>query len=237
MRTLWTAISVIAVANLMAIVLLGGWLYSSERLSIDRLRSVVDVMDEPIAAEAARLDREASEAGADAASQAGLASLGPPLSSSEAVALKIESSEMDEQRIRRLRREIDDLRRTLRLERSVLDEERESFETERAEFFALRERLRDIEGAEQFQKALVVLSQMKAADAKTTLATLLADDQREEVISYLNGLEDRKRTAVFTQFVKDGEQVVAADLLEAIRTRGLDAPANGDAPVATANDF
>ena len=86
----------------------------------------------------------------------------------------------------------------------------------------MRDRLAGLEGGKQFKKSLATITGMKSKDAKTILSNLLKDSKKEEVVTYLSSMGDRERTSILTEFVKSGEDQLAADLLESIRLRGLE---------------
>jgi len=230
MRTIWTILSIIAVANLLALLAFAGWLGNSGRLNEDRLERVRSMFSETIAEEAARLEQEAAEAAAAEAERPELLPDGPIATSAQLAELRAQAVEMDLQRETRVRREIDDLRRALQLERDVLDEERAAFEADRQEFEQMRAEINAVEGDEQFRKSLSVLSGMKAADAMQTLAEIHRQGETDRVVSYLNAMEERIRTKIMSEFVKDGETQLAADLLERLRVRGLVAAAAEGSP-------
>jgi len=220
-KSLGTVIGVVAAANLIALAGVVFWLFATDRLSAERVERTRAMFAEPVPLEVARIEAAEREAELVAAEEA-LDPEGPPVTSSEALALRLELSEFDRQRIERLKREVEDLQSTLRRERLVLERERAAFEEERAGFDAMRTRLSEQEGDEQFRKALVSIEGMKPDDARATLQTLLDAGDREQVVSYLDAMQERTRTKVITSFVKNDQPDVAADLLEALRVRGLE---------------
>ncbi len=84
----------------------------------------------------------------------------------------------------------------------------------------MRERLKDIEGSEQFVKALNVLKESKPKDSKEMLNVLIEDGKREQVVSYLSALATGIRTEIIAEFIKAEQAELAAGLLESIRMRG-----------------
>jgi len=52
------------------------------------------------------------------------------------------------------------------------------------------------------------------------LSVLIAQGKREQVVTYLSALSPGVRTEIMAVFVKDGEEELAAGLLESIRMRG-----------------
>jgi hypothetical protein len=229
-KKIWTIIVVLGLANVFALGGFVGWLGYSGRLSMERLRSVREMFTETVDEEQARLaDEEAQAAAAAAAADNGLPE-GPARNASELVAMRLEATEVDMQRIERLRREVEDLQRKLRRDQTMLDTKSAEFADQREAFAAMRERIAAIEGSEQFKKSVGVLESLKSADAKAMLDELLTSGDREQVVSYLDAMEDRTRSRIMTEFVKDGQQDLAAELLESLRTRGLQAVANGETP-------
>jgi len=212
----------------MAAVGLVGWLVLSGRLDIDRLAKVREMFSETIDEQTARQDEEeAQQREAQAAAENGLPK-GPPRSASELVAMRLEATAVDRQRIERLRREVEDLQRKLRRDQSMLDSRARDFKEKREAFIAMRARLAAIEGQEQFRKSVDLVNSLKPTDSKVLLDVLLNEGQEEQVVSYLDALEDRSRSRIITEFIKDGQQDMAANLLESIRLRGLETVVDGD---------
>ncbi|USN98590.1 MAG: hypothetical protein H6810_10500 [Phycisphaeraceae bacterium] len=223
MKAIWNIITVMALANLIAIVGFVWWLHFSGRLDTDRFEQVRTMFSETIAQQQARETADEAAAKADAEQKADEKRMEiPPITASDALSMRIETSDIDRERIRLLERQVRDLTETLSRERRKLDADRAAFEKERDDFQAMRDRLAAIEGDAQFAKSVGVLSKMKAADAKQTLSQLLPND-REQVVSYLDAMQERTRTDIISQFVKDGQADLAAGLLEDIRVRGLEA--------------
>jgi hypothetical protein len=142
--------------------------------------------------------------------------------------MRLQATEIDMLRIDRLRREVEDLQRKLIRDQQVLDAQSSQLKGDREQFEAMRARLREIEGEEQFRKAVVALETQKAADATQMLTELLDAGESEQVVSYLNAMDERARSRIFAEFVKDGKPDLAAQLLESLRKRGLEAAAVGE---------
>ena len=230
-KSLKTAILVFLVLNLLAMLAGIGWVVSSGRVNKDRVMEVTKLFSEPVAVEQARLKAEETAAEeAEAAKPRALPA--GALNTEERNMLRVEVTQVDMARLERMKREVEDLQNTLRTERKGLADDRVALENEKAEFEAMRKRLQELEGGIQFQKALATISGMEPKDAKSVLTSLLeTSDKYEEVVSYLSAMDDRKRTAVMTEFVKGGEEELAGDLLEAVRLRGLETTtADGTTP-------
>lgn len=223
MKTLLISVAVIAVANLVALLGFAGWLVGSGRLDAERLHVVRAMFAETIQDQKSRETAQsaANESLARAAEQA-RKDARPPMTATEQLAARVEATEIDRQRAERLRREVADLQRGLEQREAELERQRHEFSRERDEFNRMREDLVAQTTSEQFKKALATLEGLKAADAKKALVELITVDPVKgigQVASYLNAMDERARTKVVTEFIKDDSKL-AAELLERIRVRG-----------------
>ncbi len=219
MKKLIKALLVVAVLNLIAVLLGVGWVFASGRVDSQRVTEVVDMFSETTTARDQRIKSEESEAAAELAEQdKDLPKLA--MNSEELNDVRLQLTQIDRARLERMQREINDLQNTLKRERALLASERTDFEEERSEFEAMRERLKEIEGSDQFNKSLTVLKNMRPRDAKEMLSVLIDDGKREQVVSYLSALGGGITTEVLAEFIKADEAELAAGLLESIRMRG-----------------
>lgn len=221
MKKLTKALFIVAVLNLLAVLGGVGWLMSSGRVSKDRVVEMTSLFKEPIAVVEARAKAE------EAAAQKALAEQEKPLPSiplnaQERNQVRVEMTQIDRQRLDRLKKEVANLQATLDKKSRLIEQSRIELEKERDEFNQMRARLAGLEGGEQFEKSLGTLSEMKAKDAKAVLSQLLDEDKKEEVITYLSSMDGGVRTGIISEFIKSGEEKLAADLLESIRLRGLE---------------
>jgi hypothetical protein len=227
-KKIQTLVLSMVVANAVAIAGLSGWLFFTGRIDDERVAKVREIFRETVNQENKRLEMEtAQEEEAIRASADGVPD-GLPRTASELVAMRLDATDVDRQRIERLRREVQDLQRKLRRDQSVLDNQASNFQEERDAFDAMRERLAEVEGHEQFQKSVSLLNSLKSNETKSILEVLIGEKKQEQVVSYLNALEDRSRSRVIAEFIKDGQQELATDLLESLRLRGLEAVVDGE---------
>ncbi len=237
MKKLIKALLVVAVLNLIAVLLGVGWVFASGRVDTQRVTEVVDMFSETTTARDQRIKSEEAQAAAELAEQEkDLPKLA--MNSDELNDVRLQLTQIDRARLERMQREINDLQNTLKRERALLASERTDFEEERSEFKAMRERLKEIEGSDQFNKSLTVLKNMRPRDAKEMLSVLIDDGKWEQVVSYLSALGGGITTEVLAEFIKADEAELAAGLLESIRMRGretslTDASTDDD----TANQF
>lgn len=212
MKTAWSIVSIVAVANLLALAALTGWLLATDRIDAQRLQQIRSLLAEPIGTAA-----DAPPTGpAEPAEPADIA-----ISAANLVRLKLEASEADRQRVLRAQREIDDLKRVLQAERDTLETERARFEAERDAFLAERDAIARIEGSAQFRRALAVYQGLKPDQARDSLQQLINAGQITQVVAYLSAMDERIRTRVVQAFV-DQDPALAADLLERIRVYGTE---------------
>jgi hypothetical protein len=225
MRLLWTALSVVAIANLLALIGFVGWLKATQRLDSARVTEVRQLLRETIPAKKAReaedqkkLDEAKKEEEAKAHAQL------PPVTASDTLALKLQQSQADQARLESIRRDVQIMQDTLKRERASLDAGWAQLKKEREDFEAARKQIADTEGDAQFKKTLATLQALKPDKARLALQQLIAANNVPQAVSYLNAMQERTRTKIIDEFLTDDPKL-AADLLERLRTRGLTAAA------------
>src|SRR5688572_21449504 len=125
MKTLWSILSVLAVAHLLAIGGIIAYLVFTGRLDADRMRDLRTLMSETGTQRAARLAEAEIKASRDAAAAQLAAKVGtPPVTSTDALDLKLQQSQVDLTRLESLKRDVQILQDTLRRERAALDADR-----------------------------------------------------------------------------------------------------------------
>lgn len=220
MKKIIKAVLIVAILNILAVLGFVGWLASSGRISKDRLVEATALFGEDPVMRAERI--EAERLAALHVEEVETVPEGDIRDADQRNEARVEVTMIDRERLERLQREVRDLQGQLRQQRIMLERERDDFEAKKAEFNAMRERLTELEGGKAFKKALEVLTGMKPADIRPVLTELMQEGKTEEVIAYLAAFDGRLRPKVVSEFVKAGEVDVAADLLESLRTRGLE---------------
>ena len=229
MKTIWRVVSVMAFANLLALMAFGGWLRFSDRFDMARVRSVREVFTETLTDEHARLEREEKDR-VEEQRLADLAALeaagGDPISAANRIRMQDELDEEGTAKLARMQREMTVLRRMLAEEQQRLDAGIASLKAEREAFNAERDRIRQIEGDGQFKIAVGAFSEIKSSTAKDMLKEIMSgttvdgNDGMSQVVSYLNAMDDDVRAKIIEEFAKEGP-ALAANLLERLRTYGL----------------
>ncbi|MFI4892869.1 MAG: hypothetical protein ACIAQ0_05455 [Phycisphaerales bacterium JB058] len=231
MKLLIKAMVVLMVLHFLLVAGFVGWFIGTGRLDDRRGEELKVMLTETVADRDAREDAEQRAAEAEQAALDAAENPAIPLTADEQINRKLLASEADRQHVQRMRREIADLQRTIQIQQAQLEEARAAFLSERDAFEAARERIKATEGNEQFQAALETITQMKADQAHSVLNETLMQDPSgyETVIAYLDNLEGRKRAEILGKFEED-DPILAAKLLELLRTRGLIASAAGTTP-------
>lgn len=230
MKSLWTILATLAIANLLALAGFVGWLAASDRLSRERVEKIRLILAPTLAEDQAAADAKAEEdkkGAADAAEKQRLA--GPPESATEKIDQNRAENDKRQEQAARLRKEIDDLRRRLLADQEKLDDERRSFDAERKAFLAQRDDATKLTTSEQFKQALGTLEAQKSRDAQQVLKSLIDSQQKPMVVEYLAAMGDRPRGKILAEFIKDDAKL-AAELLERLRARGVAVAAASPAP-------
>ena len=174
MRTLWNALCVVAIANLLAIGGFVGWLVQTDRLDMARVREIRAAVSTTLSEERAEkeaMERAAAEAEKAAAAQARADQ--PPLTASEQLAARLEATALDQQRMERLRREVQDLQGRVDRERLTLDRERNEFAETKRLFEASQGRAMARTMDAQFRKAIEMIESLKPKEAVALLREMI----------------------------------------------------------------
>lgn len=240
MKKLWSVLSFMAIVNLLAILGFVGWLSSTQRLNMDRVRAVRGVLAPTLAEDAARLAEEEAK-GEEATKAAALATklAKPPMTAQEKVAVRLDATELDTQRYKRLQADIEAMQASLRAQQDKLIADRRAFEEERTAFVKART---DVEGKakdEQFKKTLAVIEGMDSKTAVLTLKQMMGatDDAAAGAgggggatkvadigpgVTYLNAMSAGKRNELLGTLART-DAGLAAKLLDGLRSFGQSA--------------
>lgn len=224
-RSLWIILSTIAVANLLALIAFFGWLGATDRVNVARLEATRSIFGETLVEARLKQEQEEKARAVRDAEEAEFAKIGrAPLPADHRMDIIREYEEIARQREQRIQRETQDLRRMLLADREALEQDRATFEQERAEFFAMRDRLTQLQKSEQFEKTVRMYESLKPDQSRSMMASLIQQGQTEQVIAYLDAMQARTSSRVISEFQKE-DPVMAANLLERLRTLGVEARA------------
>jgi hypothetical protein len=232
-KRIWTVISILALANILAAGGFVGWLQTSGRLNKDRMQRLRELFAPTIAEETKAKEAEAAkQAEEKKKAEEEAKSTRPPITAADRLELSEKGEEVRRQKMASLDKQVEALKSSLQIERETLDKERAKLAADTAAFDAMRKKIADDEGSAQFKKTLQTLQDLKPDQAKKTLKETLAmtpastgDGQSfatgtDLVVSYLNAMDGRTRGKIMDQFIQEDPKL-AADLLERLRTRGL----------------
>ena len=107
-----------------------------------------------------------------------------------------------------------------------------AFEQRRSSFHISQQDDRQRKIDEQFLQAVKQLEQLPAKQAKGVLEQLLADKNVDQAVAYLDAMSPRAAAKVLREFKSGPDLALATELLERLRTFGVDArddqpPASG----------
>ena len=252
MKKIWAVLSVLSLANLLAMAGLAGWLINSDRLNMDRVRQARIALAKTITQERTEADGAAAKAAdAQKAADAAKVAARPPLTAAERLSARVEATEFDLQRAERLKREVQDMQRQLNEERAKLTADKEKLESDRKAFSEMVASSTSATTDAQFQKTLAVIESLKPAQAIAMLREMMPETVPQapassgdanaalaaggaasvaapardlsRVVSYLDAMDEKHRAAIMKDLARS-EPRLAAELLERIRKQGQFAP-------------
>lgn len=233
MKLIWTIVSTLALANLLGIIGLVMWLKATDRLDGERVQKLREILAMPITEEKAKAAVAATEAQVKEKAHVEEAKrTGPTETAAEALDGQRDKEEAKQAQMLRLREEIKQLQAALQKQKFDLDNERLQVDDLKKKLEAKQIEISKTGGTEQFKLALAALESQKAPAARQVLVALIGDGKREEALTYLANMDAGKRSKIMTEFIKSDEKL-AAELLESLRTRGVEAPTRPQAQAPT----
>lgn len=226
LKSLWTGLCVLGIANTLALLIFFGWLKTSDRFSKDRVEAARLIFATTVAEDDAKKQAETvvvQQAAAKAQEEAKAAL--PPVTAELRAAIIREYEERTRQEKNRVQRETENLIETLTRRQEEFEKERTAFNATKAAFEKQRAEIVRLEGDAQFQKSLKVYQTLKPDAAKSMLQRLIDLGKMNEVIAYLNAMKPATTTKVVAEFQK-ADASLAADLLERLKVYGLALGAN-----------
>jgi flagellar motility protein MotE (MotC chaperone) len=220
MKSIWTVISTLALANLLAIVGFVAWLSATDRLNRERVTAVRTLFAGTVTEAASQKAAEVDAAKKAEAQQLEAARMAKPAASAEEKIQRDRAAdEVNHQSKLRLDSELRSLQEFLVRENERLQKWEIELKSRQQTFESQRKAIHEVEGTEQFKKVLATLGGVKAKEAQSMLSELLAQGKQAEVIAYLNSMDERTRSKIVAEFNKIAPPV-AAELLEGLRTYG-----------------
>lgn len=224
MRRIVTALGALAAVNLVACAALLSWLFATDRMDGTRFGELRRWMATPIAEERAMAGRAESARRTDSEREVELVRLAiPPRSAAERSA-EIDRA-IDQAQLRR--RLVDEqgrlLGQSLEARLMQLHDAEKQFEesaAERQQAIAAEQTLRN---DAQFKKTVALLDASPAKQSKEWMLELLRTGRRAEAVRYLDAMSKYAASRLMRELKGAEETALAADLLEALRRRSIDA--------------
>jgi hypothetical protein len=231
MKSLWNVVSFLAVVNLLAFVMLIVWLWQSDRLSHARVQQLREMLSLTITEEKSKLDEAMQKAQADAATALNQQiQANPSVESVEQLRQITLIRYEQEQARRRLEDERNVLLTALATESSRLEEQRSELEQQKAAWENAVRQERQRKNDEQFLQTVRQFEQLPPKQGKQMIMELIDTKQRETVVAYLDAMSPRACAKILKEFKTEPEIKLATELLEQLRTFGLES--SGGAPLA-----
>jgi hypothetical protein len=231
-RAVWTVITLLLLINALLMAGAAGWLYRSGRLDqerIDRIREMLSITIQQEKEQEMQAQALEEQSRQQALEIARLESVSDgPITLADRLHSEQLGDELAVQRIERLRRDISDMRRQLRLAKDLLAKQHAELSTQREAFEQAVERQTKLKRDEDFQQTVQMYQKVKPKQAKGMFQELLSQGKAEQVVDYLSAMQLRKAAAVLKEFKKPDEIVQATDLLQRLRERGIEMDRDGN---------
>lgn len=223
MRTLFTAIILVLIINVLGLAAMAGWLGATGRLSKDRLRDAVAVFSDTLEeeekrkAEAEQAELEA-QALAERAFRMEQVASGPVTPEARLASLQVVDEKrralLERQKVeaQALKRQLDTQQKLIEKRIAELDQKQQAFDQ------AIATKIEAMQ-SEDFQEAIAMLEGIPPKQAKQVIQNWLTDGAQEQVVDYLSAMEERKAAKVLKEFKLPNEVAQAANLIEQIRQR------------------
>lgn len=217
MKSLWSVVSFLAVVHLLALLLFLGWMYNTDRLNFERVRSVRDVFTMTIAEEKIQKEEQERETAEVQERDSSMFQM----SSSRQIEMLADVQRQEFFATRRMKDESEMHARQFSLLNQKIALEREAFEEERSRWEEATGADRERKSNEQFTQTVSQYESLPPKQGKQILIELIKFGDREQAVAYLDAMKPRAASKIFKEFKSPEELVLAAELLEELRVFGL----------------
>lgn len=221
MKSLWNVVSFLAVVHLLALLIVGLWLWKSHRVDTARLTDIRQLLAVPIhdaQAEHVQSLRDAEQQRLREVEE--LRKERPPMDSASQIQRTTLIAMQEDQARRRLADEKRTLLDELALATESVDDERAEFERERKAWENAVRSDRSQKSDEQFMQAVRQYEQVSPKQGKRMIMELVATAQTDQAVAYLDAMNMRAASKILKEFKTDEEIKLATELLEKLRTFG-----------------
>ncbi len=228
-KSLFSALSIIAIAHLVALAGFITFLGASDRLSRERLEQIRGILAVTVTAqqEQAEQAKQAEQQAAEQAqqeAQTDVANAGV-----ESRNERFRTIEQAQQEIvSRAQRDVEAINQLIELRLAEVERREAELARREQEVLDAIERDRTLAKDEQFQKTVTLLAGLKPDDLKAKVDVYLADERYEFVVDLLEALPARTASKLLALYADQTDNRLAANLLLRLKDRGT-----GAAPLGT----
>lgn len=223
-KTLWPALSIAAIANLLAILGFVAYLGLSDRLNRERLDRIRDILAVSISQE--REQAEAEQAAAEQAAREAKRAAETDIANAgaESRSEQFRTIEQAQQEILlRARRDVEAIEQLIALRLAEVERREAELAAREAAVESAIERDAALAKDQQFRKTVTLLSGLKPDALKAKIDVYLADGLFDFVIDVLVALPPRSASKLLALYSDETENRLAAELLLRLKDRGTGA--------------
>lgn len=231
MKTIWTAVSIIAIAHILAFLGFVGYLAGTGRIDRDRIDQVKAIFTPTIAAQQqteADAKAKAEQARIEAEKKARLDIANPGV---EARTNEFQTiSQMTQEKIDRANRDLQSMQQFIDTKLADVEKREKDLDAREQAFKNEVNRVKKLQSDEQFQKTVTLMAAMKPQDLKSKLDVYLTENKTDLVVDILDALPSRNASKLLGLYQSQSDNVVAANLLLRLKDRGVGTEISGTQP-------
>ena len=217
MKSLWSVVSFLAVVHLLALLGFLGWMYGSDRLSLERVRTVRELFAMTMTDEKMQKEEQVRETTVNPERDSSMFQM----SSTRQIELMTDVQRQELLATQRMKDESEMHARQFSLLNQKIASEREEFEKERRRWEEATGADRERKTNEQFTQTVIQYESLPAKQGKQVLIELINSGNREQAVAYLDAMKPRATSKILKEFKSPEEIILAAELLEELRIFGL----------------
>ena len=217
MKSLWSVVSFLAVVHLLALLGFLGWMYGSDRLSLERVRTVRELFAMTMTDEKMQKEEQERETTVNPERDSSMFQM----SSTRQIELMTDVQRQELLATQRMKDESEMHARQFSLLNQKIASEREEFEKERRRWEEATGADRERKTNEQFTHTVIQYESLPAKQGKQVLIELINSGNREQAVAYLDAMKPRATSKILKEFKSPEEIILAAELLEELRIFGL----------------
>lgn len=217
MKSLWSVVSFLAVVHLLALLGFLGWMYGSDRLSLERVRTVRELFAMTMTDEKMQKEEQERDSTVNPERDSSMFQM----SSTRQIELLTDVQRQELLATQRMKDESEMHARQFSLLNQKIASEREEFEEERRRWEEATGADRERKTNEQFTQTVIQYESLPAKQGKQVLIELINSGNREQAVAYLDAMKPRATSKILKEFKSPEEIILAAELLEELRIFGL----------------